>query len=273
MSASMFDLASITLTLLPSQHGQTPRWLGRTIHAWFLDSLQSIHPMFSNTLHNLSIVKPFTISNLIGAKVQGNSFHFDPNHLVKVRLTTLHPQLTLVVLNQVLPAWHQQKIMLHSQLFTLQKIDIESGWSGCTTFEQLLKQTTSTQRNLTLHFASPTTFKRTGDYFDAMPYPMLIFGSLLDRWNTFSPVTMPPKVNLIFEKRIGVHYYAGNHETIHLGGKRFNRPIPTFSGKVQFYLAEEDPILRRYVHVLADFAKFSGVGYKTTMGFGQVRAS
>ena len=268
----MFDLTSITLSLQPSQHGKTPRWLGRTIHSWFLDSLKLIHPDFSKALHDLSTIKPFSVSNLLGAKIHGDSFHLKPENMIRIRITSLHSNLTLVLLNRLIPWWYEHDIILHKQQFTITDIQTDSGWSGCTTFEQLLTDVDTAGQDVTLQFSAPTTFKRTGDYFDAMPYPALVFGSLLDRWNAFSPILMPDDISQQIDRGITVHHCSTNGETVYLGGRRFSRPIPTFTGRVQYHFVNEDPVIRRYLHVLAAFAKYSGVGYKTTMGLGQVRA-
>ena len=266
----MVDMASITLTLIPYERGKTPRWLGRATHSWFLDTLAQIHPSFSQTLHDRNSIKPFTISNLIGARVRHDRLWFKDDDILRLRITTLHPHLTLIILNQAVPWWCQQNITLHGQTFAVQDAQTERGWSGCTTFESLLKGVDEDARDIHMTFVSPTTFKRTGDYFDAMPYPTLVFGSLLDRWNAFAPVLLPLDVNDAIDK-IAIQHHVLNSETISLGGGRLNRDLPAFTGRVHFRLAEGDRTLRRYLHVLAAFAKYSGIGYKTTMGFGQAR--
>ncbi|MEO1286656.1 MAG: CRISPR-associated endoribonuclease Cas6 [Chloroflexota bacterium] len=267
----MFDLAAITLTLKALGRGKTPRWLGRATHAWFLDIVRDIHPSYSKILHDTDTMKPFTVSSLLGARVRGNRLEFKQDDEVRLRITTLHPQLTLILLNQILPWMHCRTVNIHGQSFEVTNIETGGDWSGCTTFDTLLKTVEHQRRELTLNFLTPTTFKRTGDYFDAIPYPDLVFGSLLDRWNAFSPVLMPRDVEAVLGSRVAVYRHQTDSEILRLGGAHFRRPIPVFSGKVRFRLIEDDRILRRFVHVLAAYAKYSGIGYRTTMGLGQAR--
>ena len=47
--------------------------------------------------------------------------------------------------------------------------------------------------------------------------------------------------------------------------------VAGFTGRVYFRLISEDPKIRQWVSALFLYSEFSGIGSKTTMGFGRVR--
>ena len=49
--------------------------------------------------------------------------------------------------------------------------------------------------------------------------------------------------------------------------------IEGFTGEVTFRVDDENERLKQAMYILSEFAFYAGVGYKTTMGFGQVSKS
>lgn len=83
----------------------------------------------------------------------------------------------------------------------------EEPWSGCTTYETLAAARSyynlPSLRGVLLLFHSPTAFQ-SKEMHVPVPLPNLVFGSLVDRWNAFSPVTLSPEV-----RRFGEEMVAG----------------------------------------------------------------
>ena len=72
-------------------------------------------------------------------------------------------------------------------------------WTGQTSYEHLaarhLLASEQLPRTVELEFASPTAFHSKGATMP-VPLPELVFGSLVDRWNAFSPITLSPSVSI-----------------------------------------------------------------------------
>jgi len=103
-----------------------------------------------------------------------------------------------------------------------------------------------------------------------MPLPNgdLVFGSLLDRWNEFSPITLRADVRSLARDKIGVS--AFKIESQISPHKRGSVRIGSV-GEVTYSLFSRDPYWLAVFQMLADFARFSGVGVQTATGMGQVR--
>ena len=116
-----------------------------------------------------------------------------------------------------------------------------------------------------LRFVSPTGFKRDGRQF-FLPLPDLVFGSLLRRWRLlFDPDSWPG-----FEEalpRITLQNYRAESRAVKL---RQDRIIRGFCGEAEFALPGADGPERTALSALAGLAFFTGVGYKTTQGMGEV---
>ena len=118
-----------------------------------------------------------------------------------------------------------------------------------------------------LELASPTTFKSKGKQMP-LPLPGLVFGSLVDRWNRFSPVTLDPAMRTFGEELVAVSRF--DLRSVLVQQKNQAGRVGAM-GQVA-YVAE--PYNRYWLSVfqmLADFALYSGVGVQTATGMGQVR--
>jgi CRISPR/Cas system endoribonuclease Cas6 (RAMP superfamily) len=67
-----------------------------------------------------------------------------------------------------------------------------------------------------------------------------------------------------------VSRYRLRTELVTFGSGRRGR-VGGFVGQCRFAILDAAPRWRRYVSLLAAFAPFAGVGYRTAMGLGQVK--
>ncbi|NJM60705.1 MAG: CRISPR system precrRNA processing endoribonuclease RAMP protein Cas6 [Oscillatoriales cyanobacterium RU_3_3] len=117
------------------------------------------------------------------------------------------------------------------------------------------------QKSIELEFLSPTSFKQIKTV-QPFPLPELVFGSLLRRWNAFAPELLQfpavewSAVTASFELQTRALKMKGGAEIGAVGWVKY-----------QFSDAEQAKIAA----VLAQFAAFSGVGRKVSMGMGQVK--
>ena len=133
------------------------------------------------------------------------------------------------------------------------------------TYNSLLEKSIPSQ-DFVVDFLTPTSFKR-GKFDYILPEPELLFKSLLRKWNAFSPEKMGWELLDFVKKHVFVSGLWVNSVKTEISEKA---KILGFRGRVYLYsekLSEET----RLLNALLQFAEFSGIGRKTTMGFGKVK--
>lgn len=167
-----------------------------------------------------------------------------------------------------------------------------SGWTGFTSFPDLVARAQArkmgSQPSLTLEFASLTAFnwihvadKTYGSHYARLPLPQYVFSGLARRWQALAPSAL---VHLVQEERIERYiaadgiiiddYDLKTHEV-----QFVRHPQRGFLGTCTYQLrGPDEPVtpdrplsVRQQIILLAMLAFYTGVGYKTTMGMGQVR--
>ena len=147
----------------------------------------------------------------------------------------------------------------------------EDPWAGCTTYEALsedyLLASKAPSKRAKIWFAAPTTF-RSGGHSVPVPLPDLVYGSLVDTWNAFSPVAVSDEVRRFAEECLGISRYrlstrvvSGKGGSIHIG----------FVGECQYAALRHDRYWQGVIQLLTDYAFYAGIGYRTTAGMGQAR--
>ena len=149
-------------------------------------------------------------------------------------------------------------------------------WANFCNYPQLYAQASEQNRKLTLHFYTPTAFRK-GKYDSAMPTPECVFGSLVRRWNHHSGLAFSPDII----DAIQPSYFDIRTEVVrdprsqfqHTGAKTNpNNQFMGCVGKVSYQiLGKVDAETIKQLNTLADFALYAGVGRKTTMGMGMGR--
>jgi CRISPR-associated endoribonuclease Cas6 len=278
---------------------------GRHIHALFLTLVSSIDKELGDRLHGEKANKGFGLSPILvmgnGSLVMGNGSlvmgkpkpktrskspitnHQSPNHQLPIpnyqspippatpcwwRITlldeVLFSKLTGLWLN-LNPdrAFHlgSADLYITSILGTPQS---SQPWSNFATYQQIYDRASDTERNITFHLATPTAF-RQGKYDSPLPTRDNVFKSLCDRWNTYSEIPINPEmIEHIFPSRFDIKTEVvknyDNHSFIGCVGEIGYR-----------ILGDASPEVIKQINALADFAMFSGIGRKTTMGMGMVR--
>lgn len=231
-------------------------------------------------IHDQSGAKPFTCSGLRagaaepgGGRRPAEAVVVRPEERYFVRLTGLTEPVCRALekglIGQTPAPWN-----LHGQTFRVAEVvgeAREDGWSGRASYEGLaaarVQQGMRLPRTLTLDFASPTAFKSQGMQAP-LPLPGLVFGSLVERWNAFSPVLLDPELRRFAETHVAVSRYwlesrtvSGKNSALRIGGV----------GRVSYTVIEDEAYALAALNILADFAIFGGVGVQTTTGMGQCR--
>ena len=218
------------------------------LHGLFFSMLPE---KIAEKLHKLSL-KPFTLFSpfILSNREDTKSF--------LVRITFLDEKLFVAFTENIII--RKPKLMIGER---------EVHFTGFSVVKSLSYQNLMEISNLTsdflFQFKTPTTFKK-GKFDFPLPDPELIFKSLLNKWNAFSPI----KIKLDLKKlkyEIALHGAWIRTEKVKLSK---DKKILGFRGRVLLYsCAREDEL--KLLNTLYKFAPFSGIGRKTTMGLGQVK--
>lgn len=266
-------LTSILLTLIAAADAVLPAHLGRANYAETLKRVGQFDARLAETVHTADGPKPITCSGLWGGSGQRENVTVHTGERYAVRVTGLSAGISQALhtaLVQEPPAtWS-----LHGHPFTVEAAICDRAqdpWSGSTTYEELaaaqLLHGERPPRQVTLDFASPTAFKSAG-LTVPVPMPNLVFGSLVERWNAFSPVTLSPEMRRFGEEMVALSRYRlesrvveQKNNALRIGGV----------GQATYVAVGGDRYWLAVLQMLADFALYSGVGVQTATGMGQCR--
>ncbi len=267
------QLTSLVLELRPQRAYQQIEHVGRAVHALALDAIKAADPALATDIHDRQGPKPFTVSGLIGLHYR--SVTLEQSGVV--RLTALDEAVSGAFSRAAEaggPWAPGQTLSLADTAWEIAAVhQAERGhaWAASTTYEALsapwLLGGRPAERRVCLQFSSPTTFK-SNDLHLPVPLPGMVWGSLLDRWNAFAPVALPPDVRRFAEECLALSRYELRTRMVPVkaGGLRTGAV-----GWAEYTAVRGDPFWLGMIQLLADFALFSGVGAGTSMGLGQTR--
>jgi CRISPR-associated endoribonuclease Cas6 len=190
-----------------------------------------------------------------------------------VRITSLEERLSHILL--ALEDHPPLALRLHDGQFRVVQVSSQSQdhpWALRIPYEALyeavLRHDPRPRSQVTMVFESPTAFRSQGQTI-VFPLPRLVFGSLLSRWNHYAPQPLAPELVEAFDMGIDVDRYTLKTQMQDFG--RYQLQVG-FVGQCTFGIRKcVTAEVVRGVRLLATFAFFAGVGYRTTMGMGQVR--
>jgi len=284
-------LLSTVITLQAIQSATPSADLGRAAHAWFLTQVQRADAALAEKLHEPNAIRPFTVSDLRGVeRSREGQITLQAGQEAWLRVTSFQPELSRLLLERIIPAL-SGSLSLAEATFTMQGATSDPQqhpWAGQTTYEELAQRhllgSREPPRRLTLHFVSPTTFRRTAGettltdsqgrayrvagHNVPLPLPGLAFDSYLRRWNAFAPVALHPDVKRYVEECVAIGHHQLRTVSVEYGQAR----RIGFVGRCQYIALVYDPYWLRLLSLLADFAFYAGTGQLTTMGLGMTRA-
>ncbi len=176
---------------------------------------------------------------------------------------TLFGKLTQLWLNlNPQHPWHLGPADLHltSILGTPQSTQ---PWANAISYAQLYEQSSDSNRQIDFSFCTPTA-SRQRQYDCALPTRELVFNSLIKRWNQYSGIELSKTlVEPIFPS-----YFDIRTEIVADSRSKFIGCVGAMNFRI---LGDVEPLVIKQINALADFALYSGVGRKTTMGMGMMR--
>ena len=259
---------------------------GKVLHGLFYEILQKASAAKGDEVHSTDGLKPFSTALLLNER-QRRAEHIRAGEEVKIRFTFLDDSLYPLLARYFLSAPDLTFDLVRTELTVARILTTQQSgeeWAGYASFAELYDLASQEEKHFSFQFVTPTFFKRGGgptypDMIIPLPLPDLLFGSLLRNWNQFSPSSF---VEATLFKEICTHHLEILHHRITSQQARlvFQRDdgnyrttsFPGFVGTCSLRLiALHDPGVVKMLNTLADFAFYSGVGARTTMGFGVAR--
>lgn len=250
-----------------------------------------------------SLQFPFLPLRMQQAERDNVHLPLDPQKTYTVRLTLLLGELFPLFYNSLmhfnmteLGAKKSPFMKIGKQTFLLEEVIAHeydpSGWTGFTSFAQLVEKAKTLKlgnpESLTLQFNSLTTFnwgssksRVYGNQYARLPLPQYVFPGLARRWQELAP---PELVDMVQKERIERYieeegividdYDLKTHRVSFV-----KHPQHGFLGTCKYHLRGPDEMstpevsltVRQQLLLLAQLAFYTGIGYKTPMGMGQVR--
>lgn len=283
---------------------------GELVHGAWLEWIAAAAPDVAAMLHDGNKRRLFTCSGVQfplpeervrTAERENTHLPLSPEKTYQVRVTLLLGELfplfynTLLHFNMAeLGAKKAPFMLIGKQAFLLEEVvadrDDSGKWTGFTSFAELVEKAKEQARRLewlTLEFASLTTFnwlnmadKTYGNFFARLPLPQYVFPSLARRWQALAPPELAGVVQLERIERYVqadgalIEDYSLRPHRVHFS----DHPQRGFVGSCTYFLRGQDeatagsPLsIRQQLQMLAQMAFYTGIGYKTAMGMGQVR--
>ncbi|MBG1261191.1 CRISPR-associated endoribonuclease Cas6 [Nostoc commune] len=276
---------SLVLNLLPESPIPPQYLTGRHLHALFLTLVSSVDSILGDRLHDSTADKAFTLSplqinsHLLKGGKGGSKLQYSHQQPIpagtpcwwRISLLddTLFGKLTELWLNlNPNRPWHlgPADLYITSIQGTPQSIQ---PWANASTYAQLYEEASDAyggklrNSSINLSFSTPTAF-RQGQYDTTLPTRESVFNSLLSRWNKYSGIEFTQiAIESIFPSFVNIHT-----EILADSRSKFIGIIGEVTYKI---LGAVEPIQIKQINALADFALYTGVGRKTTMGMGMMR--
>jgi len=276
-SNSELTLHALVVNLIAVHDGQVPASQGALAHAAFLDLVRAADPELSALLHDVRGRQPFTISPLrnLPGHPEDNAYRLRAGQRVWLRLTLLDPALFQAFLKRLLVAGPDLRLRIGQLSFAVESaigVPGENPWVNYTTIAAL-RAGAGTDRYVRLLFASPTAMSLGAkgpakQRMILLPWPQYVFASLRGAWNRLTGDDIP----IEFERWVADYVMVRKVRNWQTHVYKLKRGVrPGGVGDVVFEALDLDPTYLRTLNLLADFAFYSGVGSKTTMGMGQAR--
>ena len=241
--------------------GERPRGLlGVPLHGLTFAALQSVDAPKAAEIHAAQ-VKPFRIGSAHWQGGEGTQ----AGHLTFV-LAVLDDGI-LPLLQTALAA----ERTFESPDKTLRGQVLECAVKAQDSYEAIYARHTAAGvggRDLHFRFATPTTF-RSSELDLPFPLPKTLFYGLQARWEAFSDLHFGPDLNAWISRSVRVKDFSLRSRSVHFKGMR-EAALSACVGEVQYQIARPGDFEPTFVRLLADYARYAGVGYKTAYGLGHV---
>lgn len=257
----------IGLEMYADRETVLPFFTGHISRGLLLHILRNVKPSVSQDLHELDVVKPYSVTPLyFRSKMRGDKgYIFDPSYPCHVKFRFL----TDAYFQNIVDYFSKKNtVLITDAAFQIASMTVKSK-------DYLeMEQETTLQRRFRLHFKTPTYLAVLGSDFHCLwPDPLKIFPNLMRLWNDFSTARKYSKEEYSGYKEwltenLGVAEHELSTQLVHMG----KRKVSGFTGWATYEMKTMDE-WNKTTCTLAKFAEYSNIGGNRTGGFGEVKLS
>lgn len=256
--------------LVAHENCRLPPYTGRLAHGAFFEILRAINPETAEHLHHNQGRQPFTVSALM----QTRHLQVEAGQSYWLRITLLDHPLFQAVIKYLLQARLYPTIRLDRYEFSIVEVLTMPNSHPRSGYHSLaeLENTPNDADTITLNFLSPTAISRgqqpgKSKLFILAPDPVAIWKNLRQQWRTCGGSEPGLEYDTWVSRSVRLMDSSIRQTTWQYG----QYPQQGFTGHATFRCESQDMAARQLWHTLAAFSFYAGVGYKTTMGMGQVQ--
>jgi CRISPR-associated endoribonuclease Cas6 len=273
-------LYAIVLRLAATRPGAVTRDHGDTARAALMKIVQEGDALLAQELHDANTHKPYTVSLLQGGRCSSDgALHFGEGDTATWRFSLLcepafEALLRRYLLNRSLP--HVRIGAVTFAIVDAFASGVGHPESGHISVAELAERWNcppeTLPRQISFDFRSPTTFslgkdELTARYrYRAWPESRILFSSLRKRWNDLGGLIPTDEFDDWIDKSVEIELFDLHQQKVIVEA----RPILCFTGQVTYRVYGDGRWLP-LMNLLADLTFWTGVGYQTPRGLGQVR--
>ncbi len=265
-------LHSIILELCAVNTVAIAAYRGDHTHALFLDLVRQVDAELSGRLHDKPEYRPFTVSVLHGARVNDGMQLLQAGQIYRLRLTLLDGGglwqcLSAHFLEASALTLRLDKAQLQLTRVISTPAADTTGWAGYSDWQTLVAA--SPRSEITMRFASPCAFSMGDRRFALFPEPILLWDSLVRSWNRYAPAVL--QIDKVALRDFVTQQVTVSDYELHTGKAVFaTHAQKGFMGSCTYQVKTNEGCAPQLA-ALAEFARYAGVGSKTTSGMGQAR--
>ena len=256
----------ITATLLPQRELKRENLTNDKLHGLFFSLIEGD---LARDLHSNKSVQPFSLRFF--ATTDGKR-----KDLLSVKdgseIERIHIEISFLD-DSLLPKFLSSYVLTNNDTLHIDNIPLRKlkkprvNEKDFVSYRSLIEKGESLPPKYCIDFLTPTLFKR-GQGYAPFPQPDLVLRSLIRKWQRFSDIKID--INLTNAMNNELFVTGLKIKTVKVNLSSFGW-VAGFTGRVYFRILSEDPKVRKWISALFLYSEFSGIGSKTTMGFGRVR--
>jgi CRISPR-associated endoribonuclease Cas6 len=274
-------LYAIVLRLAALHRGAIPANHGDAVRGAMLHLIRKGDSPLAQQLHDDNSSKPYAISLIDGSKRdKDGALHFGDGDSADWRFSLMRQSafealLLKSLLNNQLPHVRIGSIdFAITDVFVSRTSHKDSGHISVSELSEVWQRPEEQlPRRIVLDFQSPTAFnlgqnRETRQYrIRSNPDARTVFSSLRKRWVTLDGADAGDEFDEWVADCVEQEVVHGQPQTVRVEG----RLITGFTGQIAYQHYGTNTRWLSYLHLLADLTFWTGVGYQTTRGMGQVR--
>jgi CRISPR-associated endoribonuclease Cas6 len=275
--ASPYPLHAIVIKLLAEDGGRLAGAVAELAHGAFYASVEAVDPVLAGQIHDAQNRKAFSLSPLYGYRPSSHDGRLEVKSGQEgwLRLTLLDARLFAAFTRHLLTS-ARPSIRLGNLQFAIAEVLGSPGshpWVGYTTL-QALQQMAEVRTQWVMEFATPTAF-HWGDAdngrrrVELFPSPKMTLAGLRTRWDRLTGESWGIDFEAWVERNVVVGRIwqwetqpVAYKKQTYIGG----------CGQLEYRLLDDShQEYTAHLNRLFHLSFYTGIGYKTTHGMGQVR--